>query len=99
MFFKKVTMKAYDQLSSNFLLGMTLEDWPKLTCQKFTQWEDFSNKKGKTFFLDLTLSDIVKSLSSAFLVFILSKQEPRLKFQDKKDHWSPAKISIYIWLL
>ena len=49
--------------------------------------------------MDLAPSDTVKSLSSALLVFILSKQELKLKFQDKKDHWFAAKISIYIWLV
>ena len=78
---------------------MTLEDWQELTYQEFAQWADFSNKKSETSFLDLASSDTVESLSLALLVFILSKQELRLKFQDKKDHWFAAKISIYIWLV
>ena len=80
MFFKKVTMETYNQLFSNLLLRMMLEDWPELTYQEFAQWEDFSNKKGKTSFLDLFPSNTIKSLSSALLVFILSKEKLRLKF-------------------
>lgn len=99
MFFKKVTMEAHNQLCSDLLLGMRIQDWPELTCQEFGQWEDFSNKHGETSFLDLAPSDTVKSLSSALLVFILSKPELRQRFQDKKHHWSAAKISTYIRLV
>ena len=99
MFFRKVTMKAYNQLCLDLLQRITLQEWPELTSQEFAQWEDFSNKQGETTFLDLAPSDTVKLLSSALLVFILSKPELRQKFQDKKYYWSTVKISIYIRLV
>lgn len=64
-FFKKVTREAHNQLCSDLLLGMTLQDWPELTCQEFAQWEDFSNKNGETSFLDLALSDMMIQLNGS----------------------------------
>lgn len=95
MFFQKVTMKTYNQRSSDLFLGMTFQDWPELTCQEFAQWKDFSNKQGGTSFLDLALLDTVKLLSLALLDFVFSKPELQQKFQDK-HRWSTPKISIYI---
>ena len=84
MFFRKVTVEANHQLTSDLLLGMELQDWPELTCQEFAKWENSSNNDGGSSFVNLVPTTITKPLSSALLTFILSKPKLKEKFLDKK---------------
>lgn len=69
-------MEAYNQLFSDLLFGMTLQDWPKLTCKEFAKCENFSIKDGNISFLDLAPFDTIKSLFLA-LLNVVAKPELR----------------------